>query len=349
MKTGCSLVMGDHHGRVSPAPRVPSEIAPGPDVVTQLLREQAPHLAHLPVRRSRTSGSSNWVFRLADDMAVRMPRTDDYTQDLLNEIRWLPQLAPKLPVPVPTLVAVGQASELFPRPWTVVSWVPGHLPVALDDGQQGRFARTFGDFLQTLHGIDTDGAQPGAEHWGYRCGEPVTDTIDAWAEQAATALADLFNPAAIREAWRRLREVPPPTGHACLIHTDLSPENLLTHLDGRLTGVIDFGGLGVGDRSVDFLYAWSMLEAPCSSGAQGCSCGGRGDVGSSPSLGLRRARPSHHRQLPPLHVLQECTPDHHGRDRRGRSRRRAPMSRENTLNLRLWRPCRRRRDLHHVK
>lgn len=195
-------------------------------------------------------------------MAVRMPRTDDYTQDLLNEIRWLPQLAPKLPVPVPTLVAVGQASELFPRPWTVVSWVPGHLPVALDDGQQGRFARTFGDFLQTLHGIDTDGAQPGAEHWGYRCGEPVTDTIDAWAEQAATALADLFNPAAIREAWRRLREVPPPTGHACLIHTDLSPENLLTHLDGRLTGVIDFGGLGVGDRSVDFLYAWSMLEAP---------------------------------------------------------------------------------------
>lgn len=227
-----------------------------------MLREQAPEFADLPIRRSPTSGSSNWVFRLGEDLAVRVPRTEGYVRDLLNEIRWLPHLAPKLPVRVPAIVAVGHPSQLLPRPWTVVSWVPGELPVAGDATQQGQLARTLGDFLRTLHEVDTDGAQPSAQQWGYRCGEPVTDIIDEWADQAANALADLFDPAAVREAWRRLREVPPPSRPTCLVHTDLSSENLLTHPDGRLAGVIDFGGVGVGDCSVDFLYAWGMLGAP---------------------------------------------------------------------------------------
>lgn len=235
---------------------------PGPNVVTELLHEQAPHLAHLPVRLSPTSGSSNWVFRLGDVLAVRMPRSDDFTEDLRNEIRWLPRLTSALPVPVPEVVSVGQANETFPRPWTVVSWVPGEPPGALDRGQQERLALTLGGFLQSLHAVDAGGHPSGAEHWGYRCGEPVTATIDGWAERAAEALADLFDPCAVLEAWRRVREVPAATEPACLVHTDLSAENLLIHSDGRLAGVIDFGGLGVGDRAVDLLYAWSLLDAP---------------------------------------------------------------------------------------
>ena len=86
--------------------------------------------------------------------------------------------------------------------------------------------------------------------------------IDGWAETAATELADLFDPNAVREAWRRVRRVPEPTQPACWVHTDLSAENVLVDRDGRLAGVIDFGGLGVGDRSVDLLYAWSLLDAP---------------------------------------------------------------------------------------
>ena len=76
---------------------------------------------------------------------------------------------------------------------------------------------------------------PEAEHWGYRCGEPVTDTIDRWAEHAAAELADLFDPTSVREAWRRLRDVPEATEAACWVHTDLSEENLLAH-HGRATG-----------------------------------------------------------------------------------------------------------------
>lgn len=122
-------------------------------------------------------------------------------------------------------------------------------------------AASLGDFVSALHAVDVLGLPSGAEQWGYRCGEAVTETIDRWCEEAATELADLFDPAAVREAWRRLRDVPAATG-ATWVHTDLSVENLLVDRDGRLVGVIDFGGLGVGGRSVDLLYAWSMFEAP---------------------------------------------------------------------------------------
>lgn len=240
----------------------PAESEPDAGFVTQLLREQAPHLAQLPVRPSPSSGSSNWVFRLGADRAVRLPRSDEYAADLRNEIRWLPGLGAILPVAVPSIEVVGRPGPAFPLPWTVVSWLPGEHPTDLDEAQQDRLARSLGSFLRALHALDTQGQPSGAQHWGYRCGEPVTETIDGWAREAATALADLFDPAAVLEAWRRLRVVPPARRPACLVHCDLSSENLLVHDDGTLVGVIDFGGLGVGDRSVDLLYAWSMLGPP---------------------------------------------------------------------------------------
>lgn len=247
---------------MSPASSEPTEVVPDAHVVTQLLRDQAPHLADMPVRVSPASGSSNWVFRLGDALAVRLPRADRYVPDLLKEIRWLPHIAPRVVSPVPELIASGEASQVFPRPWAVVSWVSGELPLALDEVQQAWFAENLGAFLRSLHAVDTAGAPHGAETWGYRCGEPVTDQIDEWAEKAATALADLFDPAGVREAWRRLRRVPPATQPVCWVHTDLSAENVLVHHDGRMAGVIDFGGLGIGDRSVDLLYAWSLFDAP---------------------------------------------------------------------------------------
>ncbi len=240
----------------------PADPVPDPQIVTRLLQEQAPHLADLPVRRLRASGSSNWVFRLGDTLAIRLPRSDAYDADLMNEVRSLPRLAPDLPVAVPDVVAVGRPSETFRRPWAVVTWVPGTLPLALSATQQEVLATTLGTFLQCLHNVDTVDVAPGPEHWGYRCGEPVTDTIDAWADRAAGELVDLFDPAGVREAWRRLRNVPDASEAPCWVHTDLSAENLLTQDDGRLAGVIDFGGVGVGDRSVDLLYAWSIFDAP---------------------------------------------------------------------------------------
>ncbi|WP_235281793.1 aminoglycoside phosphotransferase family protein [Microbacterium azadirachtae] len=235
---------------------------PDAALVARLLREQAPHLAGQDLRPSAASGSSNWVFRLGDGQAVRLPRSEGYAEDLLKEVRWLPRLGPALPTPVPRVEFVGDASEAFPRPWTVVSWLPGDPPADLDSTQQAELATTLGQFLQSLHDMDASGVPEGAEHWGYRAGEPVTDTIDEWADYAATQLSDVFDPEAVRRAWRLLRDVPPATTSPCWIHTDLSAENMLVDSDGSLSGVIDWGGLGVGDPAVDLLYAWSMFDAP---------------------------------------------------------------------------------------
>ncbi|MBT9254547.1 aminoglycoside phosphotransferase family protein [Phycicoccus sp. MAQZ13P-2] len=235
---------------------------PSPDLVTRLLHEQLPDLADLPVRPSPTSGSSNVVFRLGDDLAVRMPREERYVPDLLTEARWLPHLGPSLPTPVPEVVAVGRASATFERPWSVVTWLPGEVPLALTADDEERLARDLGTFVDALHAVPVAGVPVGPAHWGYRSGEPVTDTIDAWADEAADALADLLDPSAVREAWRRLRDVPPASAPPSWVHTDLSPENVLCADDGHLTGVVDFGGLGIGDRSVDLLYAWGLFGAP---------------------------------------------------------------------------------------
>lgn len=101
---------------MSPLSSVPAEVVPDPQVVARLLREQAPHLAGMPLRANSASGSSNWVFRLGDSLAVRLPRSDDYVADLVNEVSWLPRLAPKLPVAVPDVVIAGQPCGAFPRP-----------------------------------------------------------------------------------------------------------------------------------------------------------------------------------------------------------------------------------------
>lgn len=101
---------------------------PEPGLVAQLLQDQAPDLAENIVRPGTTTGSSNWVFRLGDELAVRLPRSDSYADDLRTEIRWLPRLGPQLPVAVPRIVFEGEPSARFPRPWAVVTWVPGQLP-----------------------------------------------------------------------------------------------------------------------------------------------------------------------------------------------------------------------------
>ncbi len=237
------------------------EIIPDADLVEQLLREQFADLAGRDVRPSEASGSSNWVFRVGNEDAVRLPRSDSYTADLLNEASFLPRLAPHLPVPVPEVRFLAEPSVLFSRPWTVVTWVPGETPADLDPPGQTRMALSLGRFMRRLHQVETWGLAPGSHQWGYRAGEPVTDVIDAWARRAADELEDLFDPGQVREAWRRIRDVPPASGPPCWIHTDLSAENILASPDGDLVGVVDFGGVGIGDRSVDLLYAWSMFDA----------------------------------------------------------------------------------------
>lgn len=87
--------------RVSPISSVTVEVVPDPHVVTSM-RDQAPYLADIPVRRISQSGTSNWVFCVGDQFAIRLLRSDDYVTDLVNGVRWLPHLAPHCQLPSQT-------------------------------------------------------------------------------------------------------------------------------------------------------------------------------------------------------------------------------------------------------
>lgn len=231
-------------------------------LVARLLRDQAPWLDGLAIHTGAAQGSSNWVFRVGNDLAVRLPRSEEYSRDLSTEVAWLPKIHSATTTPVPELVLAGQPSSLFPKPWAVVTWLDGDRPGDLGPDAQHVLATDLAKFLVQLHDVDVSGAPVGAEHWGYRCGEPVTETVDEWAEVAAAGLGDVFDPSAVREAWQRVRAVPSRSTAPCLVHTDLSDENLLVHATGHVAGVVDFGGLGVGDRAVDLIYAWSLFDEP---------------------------------------------------------------------------------------
>ena len=155
--------------RVSPLASAPADVVPDPPVATLLLREQAPHLTDMPVRPSSASVSSNWVLPRRDP-GHPLARSDDYIADPVNEVRWLPRLAPKLPVAVPDVVAVGQPSGTFPRPWAVVSWVPGDLPLALDGSQQALLAgsRASSSRASTLSTPPTSRSAPSTSSTGMR-------------------------------------------------------------------------------------------------------------------------------------------------------------------------------------
>ena len=137
------------------------DVIPDAALVVRLLREQFPDLAGHHVRPSGASGSSNWVFRVGDEHAVRLPRSDSYTADLLTEAQFLPRLAPHLAVPVPRVRFLAEPSARFPRPWTVVTWVPGETPGELAPPEQARLALTLARFMRWLHQVDTFGLASG--------------------------------------------------------------------------------------------------------------------------------------------------------------------------------------------
>lgn len=95
------------------------------DLIKALLREQHPDLAGLSLSLGAL-GWDNQLWRLGDDLAVRLPwATDDADELLLKEHSLLPGLASRLPLPIPVPKRLGQPSDRFPRSWIVTTWVPG--------------------------------------------------------------------------------------------------------------------------------------------------------------------------------------------------------------------------------
>lgn len=225
-----------------------AEIEASEGLVRALVRQQAPHLAHLPVRRE-ASGWDMVIHRLGDHLAVRLPRRRIAAELLAHEQRWLPVLAPRLGVPVPVPLLAGSPTPDFPWPWSVTPWFDG-APAALllpDRGLGHAVATALADFLIALH----QPAPADAPRNPYR-GGPFADRRDVVAERLTPELRDRW------DTWSR---TDPWDGRPLWIHGDLHPLNVVVS-GGHLVAVIDFSDLTAGDPAYDLAIAWLGFAEP---------------------------------------------------------------------------------------
>ncbi|MGN6798650.1 MAG: aminoglycoside phosphotransferase family protein [Gaiellaceae bacterium] len=215
------------------------------DLVRLLVDEQFPEWAGLSLERVEPSGTDNAIFRLGNELAIRLPRRGGSTNPEDKEHEWLPVLAPRLSVEIPLPVARGRPGANYPWCWSVVRWLEGETPLG-----ENLNPDELAELLRELQAIDpTGGPLPGV-----RRGEPLA----ARAEATELALAHLDVRGA-NELWHRAVVAPEWEGERVWLHADLDARNVLVR-DGRLTGVIDWGCVGIGDPAVDVMAAWKLLD-----------------------------------------------------------------------------------------
>lgn len=249
----------------------PDEILVDVELVRALVGRAMPDYADAPVRRLASSGSTNCLFRLGDEFLVRLPRQPGGSASISKEATWLPVLGPRLPVCVPEVVAVFEPDGDYPERWSVVRWIEGEHPEVVDartavDSRREDLAKDLAALLQALQRVEvpTGAVNDPSLRW-YR-GEPLAmmDRRTRDNIERCRSLKDFgFDLDAAERIWDEAMTLPGAAERAAprWYHGDLAAENLLVQ-DGRLTAVLDFGALSVGDPTVDLVVAWEILDPP---------------------------------------------------------------------------------------
>ncbi len=225
-------------------------------LVKKLMDDQFPAWKNLPIKPVAESGWDNRTFHLGKDMLVRMPSGENYALQVEKEQRWLPKLAPHLPLPIPTPLAIGKPGEGYPWHWSINRWLEGETasPARISDLTQ--FAIDLAKFLIALENIDTTkGPTPGL-HSFYRGG--ALSIYDAETRKSIAILKDEINVKIVTDVWETALSTH-WTQAPVWVHGDIALGNLLVQ-KGRLSGVIDFGQLAIGDPACDLVIAWTLFE-----------------------------------------------------------------------------------------
>ncbi|GAA2093780.1 hypothetical protein GCM10009801_61280 [Streptomyces albiaxialis] len=221
-------------------------------LVRRLVDAQFPRWAGLPLTLLEPAGSDHVIHRLGEELSVRLPRHAGAAGQARKEAEWLPRLAPHLPLAVPVPVEVGEPGFGCPWPWAVTRWLDGEAASAGKLAGSPEAAVRLAEFLAALQSR-TPGEGPGL------AGEALA-ARDAGVREAIAATAAVFDAEAMTALWDAALAAPGWDRPAVWFHGDFHTGNLLTR-DGRLSAVIDFGELGVGDPAIDLMIAFTLLSA----------------------------------------------------------------------------------------
>lgn len=221
-------------------------------LAARLISEQFPQWADFHIAPVESAGTDNTIFRLGANLVIRMPRIKWAVGQGEKERVWLPKLAPRLPLDIPEPVAMGQPGQGYPWRWSIHRWLDGQNPM-VGHLAGDETAMALARFIMALQEIDTTGAPSaplrGAPLW----------TRDTATREAIAALSGEIDTGAALDVWENALAAPEWDQPPVWFHGDLLPGNLLFQ-NGRLSAVIDFGGLGIGDPACDLMIAWGLLQ-----------------------------------------------------------------------------------------
>ncbi len=226
------------------------------EVARRLVAAQFREWAELPLAAVELDGWDNTTFRLGERLSVRLPNDDAYAAQVEKEHRWLPLLAPELPLLVPEPVALGSPTPEFPRPWSIRRWIDGTPAATSPEIDRRDLAVRLAGFLRALYEIDASAGPVAGRHSFFR-GGPL-DVYDAATRSAMHEVADHIDVDAVTATWAAALATR-WEGPGVWVHGDVAPSNLLVR-SGELAAVIDFGCAAVGDPACDLVMAWTFFD-----------------------------------------------------------------------------------------
>jgi aminoglycoside phosphotransferase (APT) family kinase protein len=225
-------------------------------LVQRLITAQFPQWKDLQIKPVHRGGWDNRTFHLGKHMSVRLPSAEAYASKVEIEQYWLPKLSPHLPLPIPVPIAMGEPGEGYPWKWSIYRWIEGQTAAAEHIKDLTQFAIDLATFLKALQHCDTTGAPMGGPHNFYR-GEEIA-IYDDQTRQAINILTGKIDVVAVTAMWDQVL-LTKWQFSPVWIHGDVAVGNLLVR-DGRLSAVIDFGGMGIGDPACDLIMAWTLFQ-----------------------------------------------------------------------------------------
>lgn len=224
------------------------------NLVYTLLKHQCPEWANLPLKQILSSGTDNTLFRLGSEYIVRLPRIDWAAESIDKEYIWVPKISQFLQVPISKPIFKGHPDKTYPYSWLLTKWNKGRNPHFEKENEYELLAKDLAYFLNELHQIKL------ADGPSSRRGIPLKE-VDNETKQALSELIEEINTPCLTSLWNQLMNVPYWNQDPVWVHGDFLPGNILVQDHNRLSAVIDFSDLGVGDPACDLVIGWSLLNS----------------------------------------------------------------------------------------